>query len=248
MQQQFAQMQPLMAAAYNPNNPTTEQIQQYLDENKSLIIKILENQTTGNVGELAVNQAKLEQNFSYLNAIAYSQPQEPTTHTQLHNGVQQGAHYMQHQQAHALTPQLSMAARSPMLYAQQPMFVTPQQQAMHGQLGMNSGMIHTEGRMIHGNYYGLRITERGMELGDGSMGFPDLSSVRLYRYDPNTSTLNKFWDHNKDPKCVSKDLGDTSNGTSLKDSGKATKANSGGTEKVQEKPVKSRGTKRKKKC
>ncbi|KAI3956564.1 hypothetical protein MKW92_049504 [Papaver armeniacum] len=242
MQRQFTQMQ-----------PTTEQIQQYLDENKSLIIKILENQTTGNVSELAVNQPKLEQNLAYLNAIAYSQPQQPTTHTQLRNAVQQGAHYMQHQQAHALTPQLSMAARSPMLYAQQPMFTTPQPQAMHSQLGMNYGMMHYEGR-IHGNYYGLRITERGMELGAGSMGFPDLSGARLYRYEPNTSTLNKFWDHTKDPKCVSdeaiphrQNIGDT-NGTSLKDSGKATKTKSGGTEKVQEKPVKSRGTKRKKKC
>ncbi|XP_026439762.1 GRF1-interacting factor 1-like [Papaver somniferum] len=127
-----------MAAAYNPNNLTSEQIQQYLDENKSLIIKILENQTTGNVSELA------EQNLAYLNAIAYSQPQQPTTRTQLLNAVQQGAHYMQHQQAHALTPQLSTAARFPMLYAQQPMFATPQQ--LHSQLGM----IHTEGR-IHGN-------------------------------------------------------------------------------------------------
>ncbi|RZC77147.1 hypothetical protein C5167_001301 [Papaver somniferum] len=129
MQQQFTQMQPMMAAGYYPNNLTTEQIQQYLDENKSLIIKILENQTTGNVSELAVNQAKLEQNLAYLNAIAYSQPQQPTTHAQLHNAVQQGAHYMQHQQA-----QLSMATRSPMLYAQQPMFATPQPQAMHSQL------------------------------------------------------------------------------------------------------------------
>lgn len=45
---------------------------------------------------------------------------------------------MQHQQAQQMTPQSLMAARSSMLYAQQP-FSSLQQQGLHSQPGMNSG-------------------------------------------------------------------------------------------------------------
>ncbi|KAI3908348.1 hypothetical protein MKX01_027370 [Papaver californicum] len=257
MQQQFMQMQPMMAAGYNPNNLTTEQIQQYLEENKRLIIKILEDRNNGNVSELAENQERLERNLTYLNAIASYQPQQPTMHAwQFPNAtVQQGAHNMQHQQAHALTPQLLMAARTSMLCGQQPMFPLQQQQAMHSQLGMNSGFNYNGLRMMHSD-------QGGMGGGNGSIGagFPDLGGTRLYRYDPKISTLNKLQDDNKGMKCVyneaipqmqsivsSKDLGET-NVTSLKDFGKATKARNGGTGKIQEKPIRSRGTKRKKNC
>ena len=47
---------------------------------------------------------------------------------------------MQHQQAQQMTPQSLMAARSPILYAQQPFSsLQQQQQALHSQLGMSSG-------------------------------------------------------------------------------------------------------------
>ncbi|KAI3997117.1 hypothetical protein MKX01_008961 [Papaver californicum] len=254
------QMQPMMAAGYNPKNLTTEQIQQYLEENKCLIVKILENRNNGNVKELVENQAKLEQNLTYLNATANYQPQQPTMHAwQFPNAVvQQGAHNMQHQQAHALTPQLLMAARTSMLCGQQPMFALQQQQAMHSQLGMNSGFNYNGLRMMHSD-------QGGLGGGNGStMGgrFPDLggTGMRLDRYDPKTSTLNKFQDDNKGMKFVYneaispmqsivsvKDLGET-NVTSLKDFGKATKAKNGGKGKIQEKPIRSRGIKRKKNC
>ncbi|KAK8633919.1 hypothetical protein V6N13_014752 [Hibiscus sabdariffa] len=52
MQQHLMQMQPMMAAYY-PNNVTTDHIQQYLDENKSLILKIVESQNSGKLGECA---------------------------------------------------------------------------------------------------------------------------------------------------------------------------------------------------
>ncbi|XP_022719127.1 GRF1-interacting factor 1-like isoform X1 [Durio zibethinus] len=132
-------MQPMMAAYYP--NVTTDHIQQYLDENKSLILKIVESQNSGKLSECAENQARLQRNLMYLAAIADSQPQPPTVHPQFPSSgiVQPGAgHYMQHQQAQQMTPQSLLAARPSMLYAQQP-FSGLQQQALHGQLGMSSG-------------------------------------------------------------------------------------------------------------
>ncbi|XP_059665780.1 GRF1-interacting factor 1-like [Cornus florida] len=141
MQQHLMQMQPMMAAYY-PNNVTTDHIQQYLDENKSLILKIVESQNSGKLSECAENQARLQRNLMYLAAIADSQPQQPTMHSQFPpSGSMQptGAHYLQHQQAQQMTPQSFMAARSSMLYGQQPFSTLQQQQALHSQLGMSSG-------------------------------------------------------------------------------------------------------------
>ncbi|XP_041018689.1 GRF1-interacting factor 1-like [Juglans microcarpa x Juglans regia] len=139
MQQHLMQMQPMMAAYY-PNNVTTDHIQQYLDENKSLILKIVESQNSGKLSECAENQARLQRNLMYLAAIADSQPQPPTMHGQFPSSgiMQPGAHYMQHQQAPQMTPQSLMAARSSMLYSQQPFSALQQQQALHSQLGMSS--------------------------------------------------------------------------------------------------------------
>ncbi|KAF9670125.1 hypothetical protein SADUNF_Sadunf13G0036000 [Salix dunnii] len=118
---------------------------QYLDENKSLILKIVESQNLGKLSECAENQARLQRNLMYLAAIADSQPQPPSMHAQFpSSSIMQpgGAHYMQHQQAQQMTPQALMAARSSMLqYAQQPFSALQQHQvqALHSQLGMSSG-------------------------------------------------------------------------------------------------------------
>uniref|UniRef100_A0A5B7AXT0 Putative GRF1-interacting factor 1-like n=1 Tax=Davidia involucrata TaxID=16924 RepID=A0A5B7AXT0_DAVIN len=133
MQQHLMQMHPMMAAYY-PNNVTTDHIQQYLDENKSLILKIVESQNSGKLNECAENQGRLQRNLMYLAAIADSQPQPPTMHSQ-----QPGAHYLQHQQAQQMTQQSLMAARSSMLYGQQPLSALQQQQALYSQFGMSSG-------------------------------------------------------------------------------------------------------------
>ncbi|KAL5770592.1 hypothetical protein ACOSP7_014746 [Xanthoceras sorbifolium] len=170
MQQHLMQMQPMMAAYY-PNNVTTDHIQQYLDENKSLILKIVESQNSGKLSECAENQARLQRNLMYLAAIADSQPQPPAMHAQFpSSGVMQpGAHYMQHQQAQQITPQSLMAARSSMMYTQQPYSALQQQQGLHGQLGMSSGgstglhMLQSEGSTAGGNG----------ALGAG--GFPDFN-------------------------------------------------------------------------
>ncbi|XP_052178341.1 GRF1-interacting factor 1-like isoform X1 [Diospyros lotus] len=139
-QQHLMQMQPMMAAYY-PNNVTTDHIQQYLDENKSLILKIVESQNSGKLSECAENQARLQRNLMYLAAIADSQPQPPTLHSQFPaSGIMQpGAHYLQHQQAQQMSSQSLMAARSSLLYSQQQFSALQQQQALHSQLGMSSG-------------------------------------------------------------------------------------------------------------
>ncbi|KAG5044402.1 hypothetical protein GLYMA_03G249000v4 [Glycine max] len=143
--------------------------QNYLDENKSLILKIVESQNSGKLSECAENQARLQRNLMYLAAIADSQPQPPTMPGQYPPSgmMQQGAHYMQaQQQTQQMSPQQLMAARSSLLYAQQPYSALQQQQAMHSALGSSSGlhMLQSEGSNVN------------VGSGSGSVGggFPDL--------------------------------------------------------------------------
>ncbi|XP_020205443.1 GRF1-interacting factor 1 isoform X1 [Cajanus cajan] len=168
MQQHLMQMQPIMAAYY-PNNVTTDHIQQYLDENKSLILKIVESQNTGKLSECAENQSRLQRNLMYLAAIADSQPQPPPMPGQYPSSgmMQQGAHYMQAQQAQQMSQQQLMASRSSLLYAQQPFSVLQQQQGMHNQLGMSSS--GTQGLHMLQN----EATNATM----GSGGFPDFVRI-----------------------------------------------------------------------
>ncbi|KAJ8770436.1 hypothetical protein K2173_017902 [Erythroxylum novogranatense] len=169
MQQHLMQMQPMMAAYY-PSNVTTDHIQQYLDENKSLILKIVESQNSGKLSECAENQARLQRNLMYLAAIADSQPQPATVHSQYPSGgiMQPGAHYMQQQQAQQMTQQSYLAARSSLLYTQQPYSALQQHQALHSQLGISSGGS-TGLHMLQGE----ANTTAGGALGAG--GFPDFS-------------------------------------------------------------------------
>ncbi|ESW16841.1 hypothetical protein PHAVU_007G189200 [Phaseolus vulgaris] len=172
MQQHLMQMQPIMAAYY-PNNVTTDHIQQYLDENKSLILKIVESQNSGKLSECAENQSRLQRNLMYLAAIADSQPQPPPMPGQYPpSGImQQGAHYMQAQQAQQMSQQQLMASRSSLLYAQQPFSGLQQQQGLHSQLGMSSSgsqgfhMLESEGTTVGGN----------ATIGSG--GFPDFVRI-----------------------------------------------------------------------
>ncbi|KVI04609.1 SSXT-like protein [Cynara cardunculus var. scolymus] len=66
--------------SFSPNAITTEQIQKCLDDNKNLILAILENQNLGKFQECAQYQAILQKNLMYLAAIADAQP--PTTQSQ----------------------------------------------------------------------------------------------------------------------------------------------------------------------
>ncbi|GER46346.1 GRF1-INTERACTING FACTOR 2 family protein [Striga asiatica] len=97
--QQPGPMFPVMPS-FPPTNITTEQIQKYLDENKKLILAILDNQNLGKLAECAQYQAQLQKNLMYLAAIADAQPQTPAMPTQMtppHPAMQQpGGFYMPH--------------------------------------------------------------------------------------------------------------------------------------------------------
>ncbi|KAL3524451.1 hypothetical protein ACH5RR_017285 [Cinchona calisaya] len=89
---------------FSPNSITTEQIQKCLDDNKNLILAILENQNLGKVSECAQYQAVLQRNLMYLAAIADAQPQQPMAPSQppSNSGAEQGNYA---QQAQTTTPQ-----------------------------------------------------------------------------------------------------------------------------------------------
>ncbi|GJN25539.1 hypothetical protein PR202_gb13380 [Eleusine coracana subsp. coracana] len=99
MQQQMPMPPGATAAAPPAAGITTEQIQKYLDENKQLILAILENQNLGKLAECAQYQAQLQKNLLYLAAIADAQPQ-PTQNPasrppMMQPGIVPGAgHYM----------------------------------------------------------------------------------------------------------------------------------------------------------
>ncbi|XP_047306336.1 GRF1-interacting factor 1-like [Impatiens glandulifera] len=125
-----------MMADYYPANATTDHIQQYLDENKALILKIVECQNLGKPNECAEYQARFQKNLMYLASVADSHPHPPGFHSHFrpggifHRGAQQK---QQHMNAESL-----MAARSSMLHSQQQLSALHQHQALHGQLGMSS--------------------------------------------------------------------------------------------------------------
>ncbi|KAL4324214.1 hypothetical protein GQ457_11G027610 [Hibiscus cannabinus] len=73
--------------AYERDIPASTQ---YLDEDKSLILKIVKNQNSGKLSECAKNQARLQRNLVYLAAVADSRPQPSTRHAQFQsNGIRQ---------------------------------------------------------------------------------------------------------------------------------------------------------------
>ncbi|KAJ8492282.1 hypothetical protein OPV22_014003 [Ensete ventricosum] len=127
------------------SNITTEQIQKYLDENKQLILAILENQNLGKLAECAQYQAQLQKNLLYLAAIADAQPNAPAVRPQMmmHGSIPQAGHYVQ--QAPVFPP------GAPPQYNPQQM----QEQQMHqfqgmvfpGQMGMRRGAVNG----IHNN-------------------------------------------------------------------------------------------------
>ncbi|XP_044494618.1 GRF1-interacting factor 3-like [Mangifera indica] len=157
--QQPPQMMPVMPS-FPPTNITTEQIQKYLDENKKLILAILDNQNLGKLAECAQYQAQLQKNLMYLAAIADAQPQAPAMPPQMvpHPAMQAGGFYMQHPQAAAMAQQPGIfSPKMPLQFGNPHQIQDPQQQlhqqhqAMLGQMGMrpvagNNGMhpMHAE--------------------------------------------------------------------------------------------------------
>ncbi|KAK1557144.1 hypothetical protein Q3G72_018938 [Acer saccharum] len=119
-----------------PMNLTTEQIQKYLEENKQLIMVIMENQNLGKAAECALYQTQLQNNLMYLAKIADNQPQPPKAPSQtLSQPSMQEEHYMQPSQA-AISQQQQQGFISPM--SQQQLSYVQQQQLIQAQMGMRS--------------------------------------------------------------------------------------------------------------
>lgn len=173
--QQPQQMIPMMPS-YPPTNITTEQIQKYLDENKKLILAILDNQNLGKLAECAQYQAQLQKNLMYLAAIADAQPQAPAMPAQMapHPAMQPGGFYMQHPQAAAMAQQQGMFPQKvPLQFnnphqmqehqqQQQQQLHQHHQQAIQGQMGMRPG----------GTNNGMHPPHSETTLGGGSSGGP----------------------------------------------------------------------------
>ncbi|XP_050155764.1 GRF1-interacting factor 3-like [Malus sylvestris] len=170
--QQPPQMIPVMPS-FPPTNITTEQIQKYLDDNKKLILAILDNQNLGKLAECAQYQALLQKNLMYLAAIADAQPQAPAAPPQMapHPAMQQAGYYMQHPQAAAMAQQQGIfSPKMPMQFNNMHQMHDPQQhqQAMQGQMGMRPGGPNGMPSMLH-----TEATHGGGSGGPNSAGGPN---------------------------------------------------------------------------
>ncbi|KAF9667273.1 hypothetical protein SADUNF_Sadunf15G0005300 [Salix dunnii] len=119
-------------------NITTEQIQKYLEENKQLIMAIMENQNKGSFSECASYQAQLQQNLMYLARIADAQPQGTTMPSKLPTLKQEQymkpSHVAMHQQPMFFNQKLPFQMND-----QQEQQLPPhlhQQQLLQGQMRM----------------------------------------------------------------------------------------------------------------
>ncbi|KAK4774632.1 hypothetical protein SAY86_009567 [Trapa natans] len=168
MQQQQQQQQP-MIPVFPPTNITTEQIQKYLEENKKLILAILDNQNLGKLAECAQYQALLQKNLMYLAAIADAQPQGVAMPPQMPSHpppmqVQQGGGYfMPHPhaqpqpQAPSQVPQQGglFPQKMPLQFGSSPhqlQLQDPQQQHLHQQAmsaQMQMGMLRQNNGLLH---------------------------------------------------------------------------------------------------
>ncbi|KAL6581589.1 hypothetical protein OROMI_007512 [Orobanche minor] len=134
----------------SPSTPlnliSTEQIQKYLDENKSLIMAIMESQNMGKVAECAQYQAVLQKNLMYLAAIADAQPpgssapsQAPSSSVapQGESHVPQPQASQMHQQSGGPVPKLpfQLNALRPQDQQNQLYQFQQQQQQLQGQFG-----------------------------------------------------------------------------------------------------------------
>ncbi|WJX40563.1 hypothetical protein P8452_28023 [Trifolium repens] len=120
---------------------TTEQIQKCLEENKELILAILEGQNQGKYGEIAPYQAKLQQNLTFLAKLADVEPQAgppAQTHSQ-----GQG---MQRQQ-----PQVAMSQQRPDFSSVNPTFDMNEQQQQHFAMSLQQPDLSTSKFGFHMN-------------------------------------------------------------------------------------------------
>lgn len=188
-------MFPAMVPAIPSSNITTEQIQKYLDENKKLIMAIMENQNLGKLAECAQYQALLQKNLMYLAAIADAQPPPPTTGpapapapappmasqmTAPHPSMQPPSYFVQHPQASGMAPQQASPAgifppqRGPLQFGSPHQLQLHQQAMQGGHMGIrpmginnNNGMQQQPETSLGGS--GANVGLRGGKQ-DGAEG------------------------------------------------------------------------------
>ncbi|PON75484.1 SS18 family [Parasponia andersonii] len=168
---------------------------QCLDENKKLILAILDNQNLGKLAECAQYQAQLQKNLMYLAAIADAQPQAPAMPPQMapHPAMQQGGYFTQHPQAAAMMQQPGIFPQKMPLQFNNPHQMQDPQQQLHQQhqaaiqaqmamrpAGANNGMHpmhHAEATVGAGGSAGPNVSAgpnegRGGSKQDGSEAGP----------------------------------------------------------------------------
>lgn len=152
-QQQQQQSPQMFNTPPSQSQPTTlvstEQIQKYLEENKQLILAIMEHQNLGKGNDTAQYQAQLQKNLMYLAAVADSQPPppDPTGPSQPQITTQptnpQGAMMQPSQPAISQQQSGSFGSRLPFavqpLDQQLPHIQQQQQQSLPGGMGMRMG-------------------------------------------------------------------------------------------------------------
>ncbi|KAJ6816706.1 GRF1-interacting factor 2-like [Iris pallida] len=147
MQQQQPQQ---MMGSMAPVAISTEQIQKYLEENKQLILAILDNQNLGKLAECAQYQAQLQKNLLYLAAIADSQPPAAIRPQMMmpHAGMQQGGVPLM-QQAPIFRPQAPLLF-NPQQVQEQQVHHQPQMMPFQGHMGMrHMGVMNSMHTPIH---------------------------------------------------------------------------------------------------
>ncbi|KAI3818994.1 hypothetical protein L1987_12816 [Smallanthus sonchifolius] len=161
-------------ASFPPNAITTEQIQKCLDDNKNLIMAILENQNLGKFQECAQYQAVLQKNLMYLAAIADAQPPAPGPPPQTSTPPQQANSYVQQQGGGV--PKLPFQLNALRTQDQQQLLLQLQQQQIQAQMGLRAaggqnGMIGMHQAMqsaLVGNPIGMK--QDGSEAASGGDG------------------------------------------------------------------------------
>ncbi|KAH6828158.1 hypothetical protein C2S53_015108 [Perilla frutescens var. hirtella] len=170
MQQPAQQSTPL-------NLVSTDQIQKYLDENKNLIMAILECQKMGKVAECAQYQAILQKNLMYLAAIADAQPPGSSTSSQIPTSsvAPQGDSHMQQTQASTVQQQpggpiakLPFQLNALRPQDQQNQLLQFQQQQLQGHFSLGGGAnngLHMLMHPGHGNSGNMMMDLRGNPTG-----------------------------------------------------------------------------------
>ncbi|KAL4362221.1 hypothetical protein GQ457_04G013810 [Hibiscus cannabinus] len=151
-------------------NITTEQIQKYLDENKELIMAIMEYQNQGKVAESAPYQAQLQQNLMFLAKIADAQPQGSTSsQTPQQSTLQQEQHVQSAQAAMAKqhpgfsAPKLPFHLNDQQQQPEQPMYLQQQQpeQPMYLQQQQPEQPMYLQQQQLNQPQVGLRSAAPG---------------------------------------------------------------------------------------